>query len=96
MLAGAVLEEGMRRIATNNNVTVKRDDDLRALSTRLVEGKALWRLVQKQLEPWIEVRNLADHGRFDEYVDHQVGDMLRGVGGFLSEHLETNKDATSG
>lgn len=86
MIAGAILEEGMRRIATTHGITLKRDDELQSLNTRLAHAGVYNRLVQKELAPWIEVRNLADHGRFGEYQDYQVEAMLRGVPTFLAQH----------
>lgn len=86
-LAGAVLEDGLRRIAEKHDVTVKAGDDLSALNKRLADADVYSRLVQKRIQVWIDVRNPADHGEFDKVKDEDVRDLLAGVEGFLAEHL---------
>ncbi len=86
-LARAVLEDGLRRIASKHEVTVKKDDDLGALSHKLVQGKVFNDLLCKRIQAWIAVRNSADHGHFDEVKEDDVKQMIEGVGGVLADHL---------
>jgi hypothetical protein len=86
-LIGAVLEDGLRRIAEKHNVTVKHDDDISSLNTRLANKEIYNRLIQKQIQVWKDIRNSADHGKFDEYNSDQVRLMLEGVRKFLAEYL---------
>ena len=86
-LAGAVLENGLRSLAERNEIPVKPRDDLSALNSKLA-GKTVYnRLRQKQVAVWIDVRNAADHGRFDEFTDDDVADVVKGVRNLLAEML---------
>jgi hypothetical protein len=87
MLAGAVLEDGLRRIGTMRGIKVKNRDDLSALNQKCADAALYNRLVQKGVQVWIDIRNHADHAEFDQYTDRDVEDMLRGVGVFLAERL---------
>lgn len=86
-LIGAVLEDGLRRICRNNNITVKSDDNISSLNKKLADKSIYNRLQQREMEVWNKLRDYADHGHFDEYKADNVKDMLVGVGKFLSTYL---------
>ena len=50
-LSGAVLEDGMRKIAEKNRVAVRLGDDLAVLNQRLGDANVYSRLKQRQLQP---------------------------------------------
>ncbi len=86
-LAGAVLENGLRRICGSNNLTVKSDDNISSLNKRLADNSVYNRLQQREIEVWNKVRDYADHGHFNEYMADDVEKMLGGVNKFLSNYL---------
>jgi hypothetical protein len=86
-LAGAVLEDGLRTIATNNGVKLKAREGLTSLSSKCADATIYSRLVQKKLAVWIDVRNHADHGEFSTYTEQDVREMIDGVTDFLSTYL---------
>ena len=86
-LAGAVLEDGLRRIAVAKGLTVRDREDLGSLNQKIANVNAYNRLVQKKIKVWTDVRNSADHGKFDEYSSEDVLDMIRGVETFLANQL---------
>ena len=86
-LGGAVLEDGLRRIAAAREVTVKSSDDLGSLNRRLADAQVYNRLTQKRVHAWNDLRNNADHGKFDEYKAEDVDEMLKGTARLLTEHL---------
>jgi hypothetical protein len=86
-LCGAVLEDGLRRIALAKGVIVKSSDDLNALSQRCAQAGVYSSLTFKKIKVWIEIRNKADHGQFDQFADVDVTNMLAGVQSFLSDWL---------
>jgi hypothetical protein len=86
-LSGAVLEDGLRRIANLEGVTVKRSDGLSALNQNCAQAGVYNALMQKRIQVWTEIRNKADHGHFSEYTDSDVRDMVSGVRAFLGDHL---------
>ncbi len=87
-LIGAVLEDGLRRICGNNNITVKSDDNISSLNQRLAQNHIYNPLQQGQNQVWNKLRDYADHGRFDQYKQGDVTDMLKGVRSFLSDYLK--------
>jgi hypothetical protein len=87
-LTGAVLEDGLRRICGNHNITVKYDDNISSLNQKLAQNHVYNPLQQGQIQVWNKVRDYADHGNFDEYDKDNVKDMLQGVRSFLSEYLK--------
>ena len=86
-LGGAVLENGLRKIANRHNVPVKDSDDISSLNTKLANAEVYPRSVQKQLQAWKAVRDPADHGKFGEYTADTVKYMLDGVQNFIAEHF---------
>lgn len=87
MLGGAVLEDGLRRIAVAKDVTLVSGDVLQSLADKLKQAGVISPLARKQLSFLIGIRDSADHARFDEYTEDQVGELLRGVSGLLAHHL---------
>ena len=85
-VAGAALEDGLRRCCQRSGVTLKDRDDISALAHKLLDKKAIDRLQMKQVAYWKNMRDLADHGHFDkvaEIADSEVGGMIRGLPAFL-------------
>ncbi len=87
-LVGAVLEDGLRKISKRKGVTVKQDDNIAGLNTKLFDAKAYSPLFRKKIEVWNSIRNNADHGKFELNSQQDVGQMLEAVRGFLAEYLK--------
>lgn len=86
-LTGAVLEDGLRRVAASRSISVKAKDDLSTLNQKCSQANVYNVLTMKKINEWIHIRNQADHGKFNEYVESDVRDMHRGVSDFLEQHL---------
>lgn len=86
-LIGAVLEDGLRKIAGKNNIQVKSSDNISSLNTKIADQSIYNRLVQKQIQVWQAIRDSADHGKFNGYKSEDVKLMLEGVRKFLIENL---------
>jgi hypothetical protein len=87
-LCGAVLEDGLRRIASNKTVTIRSKEDLNSLNQKCADKGIFNRLLQKRINVWNEIRNNAAHGKFDEYSEQDVRDMYNGVSQFFSDYLK--------
>lgn len=87
-LGGAVLENCLKEIAENNDIKLKKRENLNSLNQKCADVKLYNRLIQKKVQSWIEIRNYADHGEFSEYSKKDVKDMLRGIRQFIGEHLK--------
>ncbi len=86
-LVGAVLEDGLRKITANNNITLKKKEDISSLNKKLADAEIYTRLTQKKIQVWNDIRNNSDHGKFDEFKKDDVKDMLKGVQDFLDGYL---------
>jgi hypothetical protein len=86
-LCGAVLEDGLRRIARNHIIEVRSGDDLNSLKDKCVQKGVFNNLVRQQITSWTTLRNAADHGNFGEYNVEQVRLMIEGVRSLLGNHL---------
>lgn len=86
-LIGAVLEDGLRKIAKNNDITLKSKENISSLNHKIADARIYNRLVQRQVEVWNEIRDNADHGKFSEYNTNSVQEMCSDVRHFLGEYL---------
>ena len=86
-LIGAVLEDGLRKIADKNGIQVKNGDDIGSLNTKLADKGVYNHLVRKQIQAWKGIRDSADHGKFEDYNKDDAKAMLEGVNRFLTENL---------
>lgn len=84
---GAVLEDGLRRLARRHHLKVGPSDDISALNNRLASKDIDTNLVRKQGDLWSATRNAADHGEFGEVKPENVREMQAGVVRCLVEHL---------
>ncbi len=86
-LIGAVLENGLQKLAEKNNIPLKPRDDISALNTKLADKKIYTRLTQSQIQAWKKLRDNAAHGKFAEYDEKDVKAFLDGTRAFLVKHL---------
>jgi hypothetical protein len=86
-LTGAVLEDGLRRIARNHDIRVADRDNLNSLRDQCAQKQIFNNLVRKQITAWTELRDYADHGRFEKYTTQQVESLISDVRAFLSNYL---------
>lgn len=86
-LAGAVLEDSLRKICKNNQVAFSKRDGIDSLNKALHANSIYNKIVFKSVDSWREIRNSADHGRFDEYTAEQVSHFIEGLSSFLESYL---------
>lgn len=93
VLAGAVLEDALRRLCLRQNPPIKvkkPKGDYKTLNPLIEELKAVNvynELRAKQLGSWADIRNAAAHGRFSEFTRQDVEQMLNGIEVFLADYL---------
>lgn len=91
VIIGSVLEEHLRQlcqkasidieISKDDGVTPKKAD---ALNSDLSNCKVYNKLDQKSVTLWLDLRNKAAHGKYDEYSKEQVSLMYQGVVEFMT------------
>ncbi len=93
VLCGALLEDALRRLCDRQTPQVPTDKPngrpkaLNALIQDLQKANAFNKLKAQQLRGWVQVRNSAAHGKFDEFSRDDVELMVNGVRNFLADHL---------
>lgn len=91
-LAGAAIEDGLRRLCDAHGITY---DPQRASIAKLQSAlfqparqvEVISSTENKQLTAWGDTRNKADHGRFADLTHSEVLSMVIGARGFLDKHL---------
>jgi hypothetical protein len=90
VMIGSVLEEHLRMLCGKYNVPVTieksgeqipKKTDL--LNSDLVKADVYGVLVQKNITAWLDLRNRAAHGKYDEYKKENVDLMHQGVLNFI-------------
>ena len=91
VMIGSVLEENLRQICSNNEIDTEYEKDggfiakkADRLNSDLVKAEIYTKLDQKAVTMWLDLRNKAAHGKYDEYTKDQVELMAQGVTEFLA------------
>ena len=87
MLIGAVLEDGLKRIANARQVSLGGREGISDVNAALARGNVYNNLKRDQIAVWIRIRNGADHAQFSDYTNSDVESMHSGVVQFLADHL---------
>jgi hypothetical protein len=93
VLAGAVLEKGLRILCTQQTPPLALLDAngkplmMNRLIDDLKKANVFNELKAKQLRAWADIRNKAAHGEFSEFSRNDVEVMLEGVSNFLANYI---------
>jgi hypothetical protein len=94
VLAGAVLEKSLRTLCRTQQPPLVETNakgepkTLNPLIEDLKKAGVFNELKAKQLRSWADVRNKAAHGKFGEFTNADVEQMLQGINNFLSDYLK--------
>jgi hypothetical protein len=91
VIAGAVLEHGLRSICSMLNpeepiTSGGKTLALNGLIDAVKKRKVFNELTAKELRGWAAIRNAAAHGNFEEFNRSQVESMVQGITYFLVRH----------
>lgn len=91
VIAGSVLEEHLRQLCLKNKIETESEIDgvlkpkkADRLNSDLTKAEVYNKLDQKAVTMWLDLRNKAAHGHFDEYTKEQVENMIKGIIEFIS------------
>lgn len=87
IVTGAAVETHLRRLAESSGVSTgieERPKKADLLNAELTKSGAYSRLDQKNITAWLDLRNRAAHGKFDEYSQEQVAILIAGVRDFMA------------
>ena len=86
VITGSTLEEHLRKLCIKNGIDIetmskgklgpKKAD---RLNSELAKEKVYSKLELKSVTAWLDLRNKAAHGKYTEYNDNQVKQMIMGV-----------------
>jgi hypothetical protein len=86
-LAGAVLEDTLRKICDRVSISYSANTKIGNLNADLLKAGVYNLLAHKQITAFADIRNNADHGHFDKFEPTDVDAMIKWIGRFSSEHL---------
>ena len=90
-LAGAALEDALRRLCDASGISYPQRTSISILQTALYQPSKQIEVISgsenKQITAWGDTRNKADHGRFSEITYSEVLSMVIGVRGFIDKYL---------
>ncbi|MBS0337124.1 MAG: hypothetical protein JSS40_09995 [Proteobacteria bacterium] len=87
VLIGSVLEEHLRALSNMRSIPCEVGGKLKKadlMNAGLAGAGVYNRLDQKNVTAWLDLRNKAAHGHYDEYTTEQVRSMLGGVQEFMT------------
>lgn len=92
VMIGSVLEEHLRSLCKENSIPVFDESNGKQvpkkasrLNDDLAKNGVYNKLTQKNVTSWLDLRNNAAHGKFEEYNIDQVNLMYQGVSQFLNK-----------
>jgi hypothetical protein len=86
VMIGGVLEEHLRKLCAKSNINIIENDRPKKadrLNAELASANVYTKLDQKTITAWLDLRNKAAHGKYNEYVKEQVIIMLQGIQNFM-------------
>ena len=90
VLAGSTLEAHLRKLCDKHGVATvsetgksKKAD---ALNADLEKAGVYNKLDQKNVTAWLDIRNKAAHGKYDEYAEEQVKLLIDSLRNFITRH----------
>lgn len=87
VVAGSVLEDGLRKLCDANNISVPDKPKLDWMNSELAKNAVYPKLVQKKITTIADLRNSAAHGKWDEFDISDVESMLRDVRDIMTKHF---------
>jgi hypothetical protein len=87
VVIGAVLEDGLRRLAIRSRLELPEMPKLDRINAELAKAGLYSKLVQKRITAIADIRNSAAHGNWAAFRNADVEDMYDWTCRFLEEHL---------
>ncbi len=88
VIAGSALEQHLRNLATKAGITLTdaggRPKKTNLLNDELTKSGVYAKLDQKNVVAWLDLRNKAAHGLYDEYSAAQVELFVQGIRDFFA------------
>ena len=93
VISGSTLESHLRNLCDNASIKVTFEKDgnevnkkADTLNADLARENIYSKLDQKNITAWLDLRNKAAHGRYDEYTIEQVALLIDGIDDFIARN----------
>ncbi len=86
VIAGSVLEDGLRKICIKNSIHLTSNPKLDWMNSECAKHKIYNKLTQKKITAIADLRNSAAHGKWNKFDKKNVEDMLRDVRDFMEKN----------
>ena len=93
VIAGSVLEGHLRQLCATNGIDVEfqshgvdKPKKADTLNSELAKFNIYNKLDQKAVTMWLDLRNKAAHGHYDQYTKEQVSNMIQGITEFMARN----------
>ena len=93
VIAGAALETHLRQLCDKQGIQIEVNTatgihakKAALINADLAKASVYSKLDQKNVTAWLDLRNKAAHGKFDEYTKEQVAVMLLGIKDFIARN----------
>jgi len=87
VIAGGVLEDGLRKLCVRNKIALPATPKLDAMNTELAKAGVFSMLTQKRITAMADLRNKAAHGQWDQFTSDDVIEMIQAVRRLMEEHF---------
>ncbi|MDT5270012.1 MAG: hypothetical protein QOH49_2198 [Acidobacteriota bacterium] len=87
VVVGSVLEDGLRKLCQRNNVSLPAKPTIDPMNIELVKASVYNTLTQKRITPLADIRNKAAHGKWNEFNDKDVEQMISQVRSFMEDYF---------
>ena len=93
VISGSTLEKHLRELCSRNDINIylptgtrKRPKRADQINSDLAKNEVYSKLDQKNITAWLDLRNKAAHGKYNEYNSKNVELMLMGIKEFINKN----------
>jgi hypothetical protein len=87
VIVGCVLEDGLRKLCDKNSIVIPLKPTIDPMNIKLAKEGIYNKLWQKKITALADLRNKAAHGKWDEFEEKDVEDMIRDVRRFMEDYF---------
>jgi len=88
VIAGCVLEDSLRKLCDKNEIEVTKRPSMETMNSNLAKKGIYNKFIQKKLTALADLRNKAAHGKWEEFNQDDVDDMIKQIAKFLTDYVK--------
>lgn len=83
-----IIETSLKKLCDKNKITYRAKEKLNSISNKLRKKGYLNLVEWRQIQAWADIGNSAAHGKFSDYTEDDVKNMLNGIENFLRTKMK--------